>query len=1562
MRVADLEAALYATSTIGPDLQAEGQQIDQFVGQANARAATIADPFAQAFNQVNASAQQSFQSATGAAVQATNEMSGLASQAAAPFVQAFGQMSASTQSALGSATAALRQIGTEGGISAQQLASSQVQVQAALGGVDAAIREESAALAEMIARQQSGRNVTATLNSEISRTQSILTGLTGEQTALRAASSQVNSELRNQAGVALQSSIGVTAAGTASTKAGEATGFWTNLLKTHTSQISTSGGPLKGYDAAVQAVARSMGGIPVVMALAISVGGALLSTFFKQKKGAEDLTIINKDLIASDIALAGAFYALAQASELTSAAGQKQVLIHLQLARSDFQAAIISAVNAYKEYAPAAEASANAESELSRVLAVNNRLQEQGVDVSKLHINEINRMEQALSGALSPAERQLYKDILLVHGSLFDLQQNVLTTTAAHGKLDETLNKATQTIVQFGQQSGMSTDQMIGMARSVAGTGAAFDEMSARIRNATSALASYNAQLASFKIPALDIKSTTEGLAKARTQINQTIGDLVAGGKAQSDVMVATKGSIDQYVKSVQGKIAADAAASGRTLTHKEATAQLRAELGKVPDNVNAYGGAVQKLDANLKAFSESTKKAGGGARVAHAAFNEFASGALGLDKAIEIVKAKLGDPALFAPVAKAAKAAMAETKAAFKEVADVVEEFFSSAGDKIKVTIERLARLTPEVGKPLIDLSQGFRNLKTAIEDLNFERAAKGLTTFDDDIKRTGKTIEIAFITFRALSADTISNAEKMGFTFKVVFPAMGLELGKFADTARDSMAEVGKAFEPSEEWTKKWIDGMQKMAGEAPHWAGATVDAANRIKNALENDVNLTIARAQVDQKQAIDSMIGDYERLAEQMGLNGQKFKDFVEQHIRQTLASVKDISKEEVERIVEIWKQELNKLPGIWESILGKLPSATKGVVNDVLGIIATMPGRVGDSLRKVESEFQKWLNFIDNIFGLIHKIFKGFPESIGDIVNKTGLIIKNVGQSFKNVSADISDVMQFASSESRAAFDAIANSAESGSSRTVQAIQGIIGGLAALGQIVGGRVGGALSGAAAGAAIGTAILPGIGTAIGAIGGAIAGFFGGGKSAHEKEMQRQQEEQGRLQIEALKKQLQKDTQEIAQAALQTIRDAMETFSQMSDYTKIGQKHIKAFFADLETVLKLFFNLASKFSADMLDKAKSFAKKIGPVLETVGVGVQALSLLGSYIPVAERIIVEFFRDLSRVVDRFGALAEEIPNKLLKHAKKLGNKLAPLAEVIGPFVEGFAKLFSFKTVPESALDAFADSLTRAMTRLGQIAEEIDRKMMKDAQRFSERAAAVVQLVALGVDAFLKMIDFKPVTMEAFDALYDGIKEAIRRMTDLVTSLDTEMLSRAEVVAAKSLAIFEAIKAAVETFSLLRDYKSITNEAIDALVNDFRQAIVALDKMIGFTDELQRKADLWRDAMLGVRATFEEGIEALRDVVRFASAALEGITQEAARGGGTTLGASAFAVAGGAGLRYATGGAGGASYTTSSFTVEKGAVQITVQAAPGMSDEEVEGVTSRIADRLIAAIKKKRG
>ncbi len=576
-------------------------------------------------------------------------------------------------------------------------------------------------------------------------------------------------------------------------------------------------------------------------------------------------------------------------------------------------------------------------------------------------------------------------------------------------------------------------------------------------------------------------------------------------------------------------------------------------------------------------------------------------------------------------------------------------------------------------------------------------------------------------------------------------------------------------------------------------------------------------------------MSKLLTDYDAIQRKIGESDafQKLADAVggpiSSVIKGALKGLGDYSKETLQRVTEF--------------------------ASGIEDIVGSMPGKIGDSLRKAQSEIEHWITFINGILKVLHGIWESVPASIDKAIESIVGLFQKSSKTISDTVGKSQDAIQ------KAAKKASQDTAQMGDDSTdaggkissafgvaAAAVGGFITGLTtaaatgskAIGALVGG-IQGALSGFAAGGPIGAVI--------GGIGGILGGLFGGGKSAAQKEKER-------LDLERLKQDVQKGAQDVMQAALDTVQKALDTFEKLADFSKTPKRIIDVFFKELTNVVQHFIALSKIWNVQMIDAAKVFAEGIGPILEAIGAGVTAFEALSQFTGVPDKAILLFGAALQRSVETFITISDAFEVSAVKQARKFATRASDIVNTIGLGIDAFLKLNDYHGISPAIFDLFSHDLELAVNKMIEVSDDISNRFLKQAQRFSDKALSIVQLIKEGVDSFKGINDYKSVKPEIFDSFLSDLKLAVVKMQLVVNELDTEMLSMASAFAQKSMSIFAAIKAGVEAFAMLRDYKALPAEVLSQFLADFNIAIGLLRDSLALALEGEDLAAKFLDAV----------------------------------------------------------------------------------------------------------------
>ncbi len=885
-----------------------------------------------------------------------------------------------------------------------------------------------------------------------------------------------------------------------------------------------------------------------------------------------------------------------------------------------------------------------------------------------------------------------------------------------------------------------------------------------------------------------------------------------------------------------------------------------------------------KKLDELGPSAGAKAKKAG------KAIYQGFDEGTQGIDKAFDYIAGKIsssGDK-LFADLVPKVKKGSELTKQAFSVVMDTINEYVKAQGSSVKVTERDLQLMEGVTRKSLMAAAQEWKNFQDAVERANFaavtqlrgamkstveqvneylssigvskKASAEGILKWSAEVQKAVDAETQKFIKLRDASLDQDTVTRKMAEAYSRLHPPMVQVI-----TGLDQMTVKVPAFIAE---GAKLPDMLAAFDAALALSADGSIIQTTKIEEAFSKVRESIAGQNTADIISAMDSLHQVFIEVGTANGLTLEQieaqWKVFSErlaadavpkvkgtvQQIGKELSTLNVTVKSELDRLTSIAGEGFAKMVEAILKVTGKLKPEILKQFNDtfegIVQIAGALPGKLGERLRGGINAVTDFVNRTDQILKGLHKIFKDVPDGIGPLIeklkdiftgntNKMATQVQTVGTATQSAAGQV----QAGARQMGTATSTAATQVEANSQRMVNAINAIGAAAAMIGGMIGGRVGGAISGAGAGmmmgAQIGALFGPagiGIGALIGGIGGGIAGLFGGGKSRHQKEMERMQEEQARLQIEQMKQSLQKGAQEVIQTAIKTFEDALKFFEQIEDFDKIPRRIIKQFFANLKTVLDYFMDLVKDYTGEWIEKAKAFAEALGPAIELVGNALEVFIRMPDYVELPKEKLEAFGRNLDQLTQILGDIAERTPGRIEKQIRKFSERMLPAADLVNQLSEGLQKIVNIPELQPAALDRFGNSLERIIDKVGSIEDKFDSGFMRAVQRFSERAGAGVQLFGDTADSFNKVTEARVPTEVQIDQLADRLIYAIKKIAEVLQTIDTLLLRETGTKAEAAASIVGLINAVIEPFLKADQVANTPVEKLQMLADAMRQAI----------------------------------------------------------------------------------------------------------------------------------------
>jgi hypothetical protein len=1395
-------------------------------------------------------------------------------------------------------------------ISVDALSQRKAELVAQLANVNSALGLEKQALAGAqgaLANATTGQTQHA---AAVQASQDKLGGYLQEQSLIKGELKNVESALRSATASQGVSATATAAVEEATKKAGGATSFWTNLLSTHTSQISTQGGVLKGYDNVVQAVARSMGGIPVVAALGISVLGVLAEKLLTSTKETEKKIQIDKEAIATYGALARA-----QLDAVNATTGVTTAFSTQNISSGNLIVALNNIATNQKTVGEqtqlldkamdglgtSTDMAMSATQRYGAVIHLGNETTNEFKSTITEATNSITEHEKAMGPAI-----QAVKTLQAITGAS---TEDILKNAEAHKFLGgtalplvrEALEGNMPALQAFIGSLATSTNRTIDMTHAALGLSVA---------------------LANIRPPTFDVSGTLKGIQNAvqtaeanlaATQIPKIggmfdFGDRVAVAKRDIDTL---NKSIKEYAQ-IHGKNAAET-----TRIYKE-------EVSKLSPEVQKSIGVVAQAAKNAEAFSNAHKRGGATFR---SAVSEYKDGVIGLGKAFDGVADALDKGTfsrIFENLPKKMQAAAAETKKQAEEVVRSINDILKredggviKIDDKdIKLTISSLQGLGTEGVKSFKAISETVKDVEEKLNRL----AATTISSKPPVIElatQVGLLLNPNTGGFTKAGQDIVDSIHKIGAEVRVVFPATQVEfknLDKYADDSAEIIQQWGHDWLQAQEAAFK---SMQKTGEEAPHWAGAIVDQAERIRKALAGDLPgaagvastaLLQMRAALDIHSNIDSAISDIERYGEMTHETSAQIAADIDKQF-QSWVNAGITTRGELDKILDAHKRAANQLPGIWENIFHNLDSSARKGLNDVFAVINTMPGKWGEALRGTQSQVEKFLSFLDASLKLVQRILGQQETGLKGVVDKIVGVFKGTSSA---VTTSLSNWTSGLDQTAGKTIDAT-NIMGQSTSKMSDGVKTAFGAasMAATGFAASlaltanssnkalGFIESAITSTIAGITAAMAFSGPVGAIVGGLSllGGIIGLFKG-KSAAQKQ-------QEQLQIKQLQDSIAKDANEIMSGALDNVKKALEIGPLIAEFEGVGKKQIQAVFNFLSRLTTQFIEASKAWNSTNLDQAKKAAERITPVFEVIANVPAAANAVNSTFTVDDAHIANTFTALDKIVDAWEDEADRWLGGPAKRIGKVAEKLAPAINLTAPLTEAIKGINEVEMPTQEKFGIVDSALDTIIGFFNGLADKYAKPVLKAIENLGTKLSPVLSAEKDTIGLIKDTVDLPMPKASDAANLATGMRLFIDSLVASFADFKTDGLATLTAIIIAVTPAFSGVKAWTETAAAVRDYSEVGVGKWQMVADDFATGGQAIHLLQANALAMRDDAALFDATMQDWKTHVTSGFQAYADGMNSAASIASGvlnhlnIPQNPITGGGSlggeSLGASSL-------------------------------------------------------------------
>lgn len=547
-----------------------------------------------------------------------------------------------------------------------------------------------------------------------------------------------------------------------------------------------------------------------------------------------------------------------------------------------------------------------------------------------------------------------------------------------------------------------------------------------------------------------------------------------------------------------------------------------------------------------------------------------------------------------------------------------------------------------------------------------------------------------------------------------------------------------------------------MEDMIIKGEGWASATIKASSIV------DLELSKAGDAVKKLQL--DWTGAHKIMAE----DEHAFAQAVIAGIKETGAGLKE-SADAIKSVQRDWGEGL----GSMIAGVGQMTGATnKELVKwsgDVSGIIQSMPGKFGEAARGVLKTVNDWATFANRILKMMHDLNSQIPDSLG------GLIVSAAGV-FKKI---FGGVQKEQAAGQKLSIDA--------ATKWAGAITGVIGGVSTfMGTrhqgLAQGMLGGAMAGAQTGASIGMMFGPHgalIGAGIGAIGGAIAGIFGHGKSQAQKDEEAAQKKAAEVQTETA-------IANLTQGIMDGLEKGRQFLEGLRDFAAVPKQAIKKFFAQVQTVLTLFVEMAATFKTDGLAKAKEVSDALGPVFEFLANAINFTKMAREIEEVTDDSINSLMSAITRVEAGFEKVIEKLEMGTVKRAAKMADKLTSVFAFVTIIPDALKSMNTTPNLPEGILETIFQSATKIIDRFSELVDQFHDYSMNKLAKSSKQFTTVFESVTALLGTLKALGEYQPIGDEVLSNVttdFTNVLNAISGWIDLGNQALEKALNLEDVV-----------------------------------------------------------------------------------------------------------------------------------------------------------------------------------
>lgn len=312
-------------------------------------------------------------------------------------------------------------------------------------------------------------------------------------------------------------------------------------------------------------------------------------------------------------------------------------------------------------------------------------------------------------------------------------------------------------------------------------------------------------------------------------------------------------------------------------------------------------------------------------------------------------------------------------------------------------------------------------------------------------------------------------------------------------------------------------------------------------------------------------------------------------------------------------------------------------------------------------------------------------------------------------------------------------------------------------------------------------------------------------------------------------------------------------------------------------IDSLIRNFAAASASFAEGVLDAANDFAESAGKVGGSVKHALEGLTALASAnwadsSPTGSAM-GWFIHLVGSLVQTFATAAQQFAAGALAAASDFAETAGKVVGLIGPAVEGFAKMATLTAPSEAAIAQLAAGIRAIVGKFAEMATMLDAEGTKHAGDFADAAGKALGAAKDGVELFAAMAGDKdnagnrvaimPPSAKAIDDLVNAIRYVVGKFREMATEMRNDGIKQMREFASAAGEVLSAAKSGTDLFKSMEKLAVPAKDAIDHLLGSIGYVITqtrAIAAGIG-TQGLQ-EAQAFATGALNVVNTIKQALE----------------------------------------------------------------------------------------------------